>query len=72
MPTPKETQEDKIIPFLDSHVDVECTKCGTCVTFHLLDDFDAARQLAKTGWYATEKSLYCPTCQKKRLNIKKK
>ena len=68
----KESKEDKIVGFLDTVINGECTKCGKVESFHLIDIYVAAELMAKAGWHPTEKSLYCPTCQKKRLNIKKK
>lgn len=62
----KETQEDKIIQFLESFVDAKCDKCNKQETFHQMDDYDAAGVMVRDGWYATPNYLYCPSCQKKR------
>jgi len=66
----KETQQDKIIPFLNSEVYVECTKCNSAAGFFQLDDYDAADELVKLGWYATENNIFCPKCQKNRKKTK--
>jgi DNA-directed RNA polymerase subunit RPC12/RpoP len=63
----KETLADKILPFLDTHVDATCTKCKNSTTLHQTDEYWACDELLKRGWYATQDNLYCPKCQKARL-----
>lgn len=62
------TKKDKIeCNILEAIVStIVCTKCEKEES-GFLDTFEMVDCLISEGWYATEKNVWCPECNKKRL-----
>lgn len=65
-------KEELLTSRLSDAIEVElriyCTKCKNVEREYFGDEFYWCDHLINLGWYATEKNIYCPSCNKKRKN----
>ena len=47
-----------------------CSKCKKIQEKHNVDSYDCVDVFISEGWYATERNVYCKTCNEKRKKTK--
>ncbi len=68
--TKKEKLEVNILEAIEQVCVITCSKCQKVDKSYGADSYDIVDGLVEEGWYATEKGVWCPECNKKRLKPK--
>lgn len=68
----KERAEINLAQHLNVIASISCTKCGASDSDYCEDPYnDYIDYLVEEKWYATDKNVYCPKCNKKRIKKNK-